>query len=139
MGRALSKKASKAEYYHTWHESETGKFWFIRDYHTGYLSISKYEKGEQDPVTKYVFEKTTYKPLAQGYRLNQSFDRTCDDHPIYYTSLEDAQKAVMERWDYFRIHTNEVLMDQKAGGNKRTLLVQKNKEIMKSGKAKLYG
>ena len=28
---------------------------------------------------------------------------------------------------------------EKAGGNKRTLLVQKNKEIMKSGKAKLYG
>lgn len=125
--------------WHTWHKSDSGNVWYIRDYDTGYLSVMKYEKGEVDPVTKHVFEKTTYKPLAQGYRLNHSFNNTYDDTPIYYETLEEAIEAVEKRWKFLRVYSNEVIADEKAGGTKRKELVKKNKELMASGKYEPYG
>ncbi len=139
MSRYLKRnQTEKHRYWHEWQDDEHGCHWFIRDYNTGYLSVTKYEKGEMDTVSKYVFQKTTYKPLTQGYRLNQSFNNTCDDTPIYYTSLEDAKEAVMKRWDYLRIHTQSIVDDEKAGGTKRKELVKKNKELAKNNGLKLY-
>lgn len=132
------KKAKKHKYWHDWHEGEHKSYWFVRDYDTGFLTITKYDKGEIDPVSKYVFEKTTYKPLTQGYRLNQSFNNTCDDTPIYYTSLEEAKEAAMKRWKFLRVHTQEIVDDEKGGGTKRKELVKKNRELEKNNGLKLY-
>ena len=131
-------KVEKHRYWHEWQVGEYENHWFIRDYDTGYLSITKFDKGEMDPVTKYVFEKTTYKPLTQGYRLNQSFNNTCDATPIYFTSLEEAKEAVQNRWKFLRVHTQEIIDDEKTGGTKRKELVKKNRELAKNGGLKLY-
>jgi|DEB0MinimDraft_10_1074344.scaffolds.fasta_scaffold28307_4 hypothetical protein len=139
MGRSISKKASKLEYWHTWVHDDYKGIYFIRDYHTCRIEIIRYCKGEVDPVTNHTFEKVTYVPTLCGIRLNRSWDNTNDDHPIYFNSLESAKHHACKKWDLNKAMYPILFSDMRKGGSMVRNMVKANEELQKSGKYNPYG
>ena len=138
MGRSISKKSSKLEYWHTWVDDDKKGVYFIRDYHTCKISIIRYNVGEVDPVTNHEFTRITYVPTLCGIRLNRSWNNTDDDHPIYFNSLESAKHHACKKWDLNRAMYPILFKDMREGGSIVKNMIKANEELKESGKYNPY-
>jgi len=138
MGRSISKASSKAKYWHTWYDDHKKGYFFIRDYNRCRIEILRYNKGEEDPVTKEVFKEGIYLPTICGMRLNYSWHNSYDDHPIYFKSLESAKFHACKKWDLNKALYPTLNKDYRNGGTMVQKMVEENIKLHESGNYNPY-